>query len=132
MPDHARSRLSALSDTLRGSAILGIAGEVRALIDQGKQILNLTVGDFSSKQFRIPRELEDGIIEALRAVDSTYPPPYGLETLRIAVPEFYKRLLGLSGPVQSILIASGARPAIYAMYRAILDPGERVVFSVPS
>src|SRR3982751_851345 len=100
------SRLSSLSDTLRGSAILGIAGEVRALIEQGKPILNLTVGDFSSKQFRIPRALEDGIIEALRAGESTYPPPIGLDSLRTSVREFSRAWLGLEFPMESILIAS--------------------------
>jgi aspartate aminotransferase len=124
------TRVSQLADGLRSSAILKIAGEVRWR--RGRQILNLTVGDFSSKQFRIPRELEDGIIEALRAGESTYPPPNGLESLRTAVRDFYQRRLGLDFPVQSILIASGARPAIYALYRAVVDPGERVVFGVPS
>ncbi|HEY9225672.1 MAG TPA: aminotransferase class I/II-fold pyridoxal phosphate-dependent enzyme, partial [Gemmatimonadaceae bacterium] len=132
MADSARSRLSALSDTLRGSAILGIAGEVRALIEQGKPILNLTVGDFSSKQFRIPRELEDHIVEALRAGESTYPPPNGIEALRVAVRDFYKARLGLDYPAENILIASGARPVIYAVYRALVDPGDTVVFNVPS
>ena len=126
------TRVSHLADGLRSSAILKIAGEVRALVGEGRQILNLTVGDFSSKQFRIPRELEDGIVEALRAGESTYPPPNGLESLRTAVRDFYQRRLGLDFPVQSILIASGARPAIYALYRAVVDPGERVVFGVPS
>jgi aspartate aminotransferase len=126
-----QSRVSRLADDLRGSAILTIAGEVRALIAEGRPILNLTVGDFSSKQFRIPKELEDGIIEALRAGESTYPPPNGLETLRAAVREFYRRRLGLDFPVASILIASGARPAIYAVYRAVVNPGENVVFGVP-
>ena len=83
------------------------------------------MGDFSSKQFRIPRELEDGIVDALRAGESTYPPPNGLESLRTAVRDFYQRRLGLDFPMQSILIASGARPAIYALYRAVVDPGER-------
>jgi len=126
------TRVSHLADGLRSSAILKIAGEVRALVGEGRQILNLTVGDFSSKQFRIPRELEDGIVDALRAGESTYPPPNGLESLRTAVRDFYQRRLGLDFPVQSILIASGARPAIYALYRAVVDPGERVVFGVPS
>lgn len=132
MADHAHSRLSSLSDTLRGSAILGIAGEVRALIAQGTPILNLTVGDFSSKQFRIPQALEDGIIAALRAGESTYPPPIGLDSLRSAVREFYQSWLGLDFPMESILIASGARPVIYAVYRALVDPDDRVVFNVPS
>jgi aspartate aminotransferase len=126
-----QSRVSRLADDLRGSAILTIAGEVRALIAEGKPILNLTVGDFSSKQFRIPKDLEDGIVDALRAGESTYPPPNGLETLRSAVRDFYLRRLGLDFPLPSILIASGARPAIYAVYRAVVNPGEKVVFGVP-
>ena len=73
------SRLSRLANGLTGSAILRIAGEVRALKNEGKSLVDLTVGDFSSKQFRIPQELEDGIIEALRAGESTYPPSNGLE-----------------------------------------------------
>ncbi len=126
------TRVSHLADSLRGSSILQIAGEVRALIAEGRPILNLTVGDFSSKQFRIPKEIEDGIVDALRAGETTYPPPNGLETLRAAVQSFYKQRLGLDFPAQSILIASGARPAIYALYRAVVDPGDRVVFGVPS
>src|SRR3954462_366562 len=120
------TRVSQLADGLRSSAILKIAGEVRALVSEGRQILNLTVGDFSSKQFRIPRALEEGIIDALRAGESTYPPPIGLDSLRSAVREFYRGWLGLEFPMESILIASGARPVIYAVYRALVDPGDRV------
>jgi aspartate aminotransferase len=132
MTDRPAPHLSTLSQTLRGSAILGIAGEVRALVKEGRQILDLTVGDFSSKQFRIPRELEDGIVDALRAGESTYPPPIGLDSLRAAVREFYRRRLGLDYPIESFLMCAGARPAIYATYRALVDPGDRVVFGVPS
>src|SRR5207342_1444901 len=126
------TRVSHLADGLRSSAILKIAGEVRALVAEGRQILNLTVGDFSSKQFRIPRELEDHIVDALRAGESTYPPPNGIEALRVAVREFYRTRLGIDYPADCILIASGARPVIYAIYRALVDPGDRVVFGVPS
>jgi aspartate aminotransferase len=125
-------RVSRLATGLRGSAILDIAGEVRALVKEGKQIVDMTVGDFSSKQFRIPRTLEDAIVDALRAGESTYPPPIGMESLRRAVCDFYRRRLGLEFPIESVLIASGARPVIYAVYRALVDPGDRVVFGVPS
>src|SRR5262249_37084232 len=33
---------------------------------------------------------------------------------------------------ESVLIAGGARPLIYAIYRAVCDPGDRVVYPVPS
>ncbi|HEX3867181.1 MAG TPA: aminotransferase class I/II-fold pyridoxal phosphate-dependent enzyme [Gemmatimonadaceae bacterium] len=125
------NRLSALSRTLRGSAILDIAGEVRALIAQGHEILNLTVGDFSAAQFPIPRELEDAIIGAVRAGETTYPPPAGMDALRAAIREFYHRRLGIDVPTASVLVAGGARPVIYSAYRALIDPGDRVVFGVP-
>ena len=72
------TRVSRLAANLHGSAILRIAGEVRALAKTGKPLLDLTVGDFSSKQFPIPKALEDAIVDALRAGESTYPPPIGL------------------------------------------------------
>jgi aspartate aminotransferase len=40
--------------------------------------------------------------------------------------------MGLDYPVESVIIAGGARPLIYATYRALVDPGEAVVFPVPS
>ncbi|MGH7617829.1 MAG: pyridoxal phosphate-dependent aminotransferase [Gemmatimonadaceae bacterium] len=126
------SRLSRLSQTLRHSSILSIAAEVKALQKEGRQLLDFTVGDFSSKQFRIPIELENAIVDALRAGETTYPPSVGVESLREAVRQFYRRRLGLEFPIESVLIASGARPAIYGVYRALVDQGDKVVFAVPS
>jgi aspartate aminotransferase len=126
------ARVSLLSRNLRHSSILAIAAEVKALQKEGRQLLDFTVGDFSSKQFRIPTELENEIIAALRAGETTYPPSVGIESLRESVRQFYRRRLGLEFPIDSVLIASGARPAIYGVYRALVDPGERVVFAVPS
>jgi aspartate aminotransferase len=132
MSDRATSRVSRLSQSLRHSSILAIAAEVKALQKEGRKILDFTVGDFSSKQFPIPSELEKGTVAALEAGETTYPPSVGIEALREAVRQFYRARLGLEFPIDSVLIASGARPAIYGVYRALVDPGERVVFPVPS
>jgi aspartate aminotransferase len=52
--------------------------------------------------------------------------------LRQAITKFYERELGLKYPVESVLIAGGARPIIYSTYRAVVDPGDTVIFPVPS
>jgi aspartate aminotransferase len=52
--------------------------------------------------------------------------------LREAVSRYYQRRLGLSYPASSILIAGGGRPLIYGTYRALVDPGDAVVYPVPS
>ncbi len=124
--------LGRMASTLVGSEILRIAAEVRALQEQGRPVLNLTVGDFAPRQFRIPRQLEEGIVAALAAGQTHYPPAGGLLELRQAVRDFYTRDLGLDYPLEAILVAAGARPLIWATYRAIVDAGERIVYPAPS
>lgn len=125
-------RVSAMAEALIGSEILRIAGEIRALKAAGRSICDLTVGDFDPRQFPIPERLSSGIHEALDRGETNYPPSSGILPLREAVARFYERELGLRYPVESVLIAGGARPVIYCIYRTLCDPGDRVVYSVPS
>ncbi len=124
--------LSRLALGLIGSEILKIASEIRGLTAEGKTICNLTVGDFSSTEFRIPRALERGIAEALAAGQTNYPPSDGVLELRRAVIKFYEEELSLAYPVDSVVIAGGARPIIFAAYAAVVDPGDRVIYPTPS
>ena len=52
--------------------------------------------------------------------------------LRKAVVDFCARRLGLTSQSDGVLITAGARPLIYGAYRVLVDPGEHVVFPVPS
>jgi aspartate aminotransferase len=117
---------------LTGSEILKIAAEIRAMVKDGATICNLTVGDFDPKQFPIPARLRDEVTKALAAGETNYPPSDGVPELRKAVQSYYQRELGLSYPIDSILIAGGARPVIYGIYRSLVDVGDRVVYPLPS
>ncbi len=124
--------LSRLAQGLVGSEVLRIAGEVRAAIAGGRDICNLTVGDFDPKEFPLPKKLADGVKAALDAGHSNYPPSNGMPELRKAVVAFYQREMQLDYPVESVIIASGARPLIYATYKTLVDAGDVVAFPVPS
>jgi aspartate aminotransferase len=124
-----------LSSTARfvvGSEILRIAAEIRQLKEKGETVCNLTVGDFDPRYFPIPAELLDWTREALVEGHTNYPPSDGVLPLRQAVTRFYARELGLDYPVESVLIAGGARPLLYGAYKTLVDPGDVVVYSVPS
>jgi aspartate aminotransferase len=125
-------RVSTMADGLVGSEILRIAADVRAMVAQGTEVCNLTVGDFSPAEFRVPELLETEILRALRAGETSYPPSDGVLPLRRAVAAFYERRLGLRYPVESVLVTGGSRPGIYCTYRALVDPGDTVVYPVPS
>lgn len=126
------SRLSTLASTLLGSEILKIAADVRALAAEGREICNLTVGDFAPSEFRIPEQVERGIVEGLRRGETNYPPSDGILPLREAIRSLYRRELGFEPPLASVIVSSGSRPGIYATYRALVDPGDRVVYPTPS
>jgi aspartate aminotransferase len=131
-PDPVGSGLSALARGLKGSEILRIAADVRALLAEGRPVCNLTVGDFDPKQFPVPPGLRAGIQRALDAGETNYPPSDGLPGLRAAVIEYIAREHGVRYPTEAVMITSGGRPAIYAAYRCILNPGDTVLYSVPS
>jgi aspartate aminotransferase len=125
-------RIATMASGLVGSEILKIAAEIRTRMRDGKRICNLTVGDFAPSEFPIPDALREGVLAALVAGETNYPPASGVQELREAVSRFYARELGLDYPASSILIAGGARPLIYGTYRAVVDPGDKVVYPVPS
>lgn len=117
---------------LVGSEILKIAANIRRRLAKGERVCNLTVGDFDAAQFPIPTGLRERIEGALRAGETNYPPSDGVLALREAVVESVAREWGARYPLESVLIASGARPILYAAYRCVCDPGDRVVYPVPS
>jgi aspartate aminotransferase len=126
---------ASLSERARGvvgSEILKIASEIREMARVGKDVCNLTVGDFNPKLFPIPEGLMQRLHQALADGETNYPPPNGILGLRQAVAEFTARRWGARYPVESVLIAGGARPILYGAYRCVVEPGDKVVYPVPS
>lgn len=124
--------LSALARGVIGSEILKIAAEIRGMKAKGTEVCNLTVGDFDPRYFPVPAELIEGTRAALAEGHTNYPPSDGVLILREALVRYYERTLGLKYPLDSVLVASGARPLLYATYRTLLDPGDTAVYAVPS
>ncbi|MFI5130802.1 MAG: pyridoxal phosphate-dependent aminotransferase [Chitinophagales bacterium] len=125
-------KLSHLSETLIGSEIVKLGGEIREKIRQGESIYNFTVGDFDPSIFPIPKELEDAIVDAYRKHFTNYPAAEGNLDLREAILSFTKDTEGLDYGSGEILVASGGRPLIYAVFRAICDKGDKIIYPVPS
>jgi aspartate aminotransferase len=125
-------RISRMARELVGSEILRIAAEIRTLVASGRSVCDLTVGDFSPREFPIPERLAEDVRAALKRGETNYPPSTGVAELRQSVQRFYARELRLDYPADSILIAGGSRPVIYGAYRTLCDPGDRVVYPVPS
>jgi len=128
----SKLKLSHLAETLIPSEIVQLGAAIKEKIRQGQHIFNYTIGDFDSSFFPIPEALQQNIIEAFHQHKTTYPAAEGEMVLRKAVSSFIEKHQKVHYKTDEILIASGGRPLIYSIYRAIVDEGDKVIYPVPS
>jgi len=127
-----KSKVSKIAENIIGSEIIKLAGEVNEKIKQGEHIYNMTIGDFNPKEFPIPAELKQYIVDAYFDNQTNYPPADGMLELRNAVSNLLKERGELDYKNDEILIAGGARPLIYSIFKTLVDAGDKVIFAVPS
>lgn len=123
---------SEMAEGLVGSEIIKLAGEINTKIRNGETIYNFTIGDFDPKIFPIPAELKAAILQAYENDHTNYPAGDGMLELRNAVASYIQRYQGLNYANNEILIAGGARPIIYTIYKVLLDSGDGVIYPTPS
>ena len=125
-------KVSKIAENIIGSEIIKLAAEVNEKIKQGEKIFNLTIGDFNPREFPIPAELKHNIIEEYTNDQTNYPAADGMLELRQAVSVLLKERAALDYKPDEILIAGGARPVIYSIFRALVDAEDTVLFATPS
>ncbi|SDM10267.1 pyridoxal phosphate-dependent aminotransferase [Chryseobacterium taihuense] len=125
-------KVSKLAANLIGSEIVKIGNEVNDLKAKGAQIANLTIGDLNSTIYPIPVELKEEIQKAYQNNLTNYPPANGLLSLRAEVSKDLKTRWNLDYSANDILITAGSRPLIYAVYKTIVDEGDKVIYPTPS
>ena len=128
----SQPKLSHLAGTLVGSEIVKLGNIISERIRNGEKIYNFTIGDFDPSIFPIPAELEALIIESYQQKNTSYPAAEGVLDLRKSVSLFIKEWEGLDYAPNEIQIASGGRPLIYTIFKAIVDKGDKVIYGVPS
>lgn len=123
---------SKMADTLIPSEIIKLANEINLKMQSGEQIFNLTIGDFDPRIFPLPELLTQLIMKAYEDHQTNYPTANGMLDLRQNLALHISNRFALTYHADDILVSSGARPLIYAVYKTLLDPGDKVIYPVPS
>jgi aspartate aminotransferase len=125
-------KLSRTVENMIGSEILKISGEVKERIAAGESIYNLTVGDFNPEIFPIPEKLTNRIIGYYKDHRTNYPAANGEINLRSSLVELFLKNTGIQYDPEEIIVGAGGRPLLYSVFESILDPGDGVIYPVPS
>lgn len=122
------SKLSERINQLAESQTLAMAKKSRELQAKGIDIISLSIGE---PDFDTPGFIKDA---AKRAIDNNvthYTPVAGIQDLRKAIAEKFKRDNGLNYTAEQIVVSTGAKQSIANIILSMVNPGEEVIVPIP-
>jgi len=125
-------KLSKLAENSNSLSISNLSEKVDEKNHNGDEVFNFTLGDFAPKEFPIPIKLEEEIIKAYREKKTNYPFIGGMKELRQAISNHIKLHGQFEYDPSDIIVASGVRPLIYLIFKTLLDPKEKAIYTAPS
>ena len=116
-------------DAMQPSVSVSQMEKAKAMIAQGKDIINLAGGE---PDFNSPMPVTYGAISALVEGDTHYVMGAGLPELRRRAAEYFQDRNGIPCGANNILVTPGGKYAIYIAVRTLLNPGDEVMILEPS
>ena len=120
--------LSKLVTEMQESATLKMAKMARELKAQGKDVIDLSLGE---PDFDTPVHIKEAAKKALDDGYTKYTPVNGLLELRQAIVNKLARENDLQYTVNQIVVSNGAKQSVYNLCMALLDPGDEVILPAP-
>jgi aspartate aminotransferase len=123
--------MSNLSDRIKNiteSATLEMTRKSRELKAQGKNVINLSIGE---PDFNTPDCIKQAAKEAIDANQTHYTPVAGIQELRQAIADKFKKDNGLDFTFQQIIVSNGAKQSIANALLCLINPGDEVIVPAP-
>lgn len=121
-------KLSERSKLIKPSVTLALAAKAQAMRAQGVDLVNFTAGE---PDFDTPQRIKDAAVQALKKGMTKYTDVRGIEPLREAIAEKYRKEFGLCYTKDEVLVSCGGKHALYNIFQATIDPGDEVIIPSP-
>ena len=122
-------QLAARADRIGAFQVMELLKRAKALEAAGKPVIHLSIGE---PDFTAPPPVVDALERAARAGHTQYTGASGIEPLRRAIAEDYRRRYGLQVSPSRVVVTAGATGALALACCALVDPGDRVLLTDPS
>lgn len=111
------------------SVTLAAGARAKALKAQGRDILELTLGE---PDFVTPKHIQQAAIEAIETGKASfYTVASGLPALKVAVNTYFENFYGYSVEPNQVVVGTGAKFVLYAFFAAVINPGDEVIIPTP-
>lgn len=105
-----------------------LLAEARGLEFQGRDIVHMELGE---PDFPTPHHIIEAAFRAAEDGFTSYTPAEGLLELREALSAYYREQYGVEISPERIIITLGSSPALWLIFSAILESGDRVLMTDP-
>ena len=122
------SKLSNRINNLAESQTLAMTKKSRELQAQGKDIINLSIGE---PDFDTPDFIKEAAKQAIDKNFTHYTPVAGYLDLRKAISEKFKRDNNLIYSSDQVVVSTGAKQSIANVILSLVNPGEEVLVPIP-
>lgn len=113
-------------------AIRDIIAYTEHLLQAGKKLYCLNIGDPGAFDFPTPIHVKEALCKAVEEDDSYYSPSEGLPELREAIASKEKRVNGITISSDDVLVTSGISEGIEMALAALVDNGDEILFPGPT
>ena len=120
--------ISRIASGIGESVTLKLNATVAALRAKGESIIHLGGGEPKSKA---PQEAVAAGTELLATGEVRYAPASGTPAMKVAVVDYTARYYDHKIEPHNVIISGGAKQAIMTALRAVVDPGDEVMFPQP-
>jgi aspartate aminotransferase len=123
-----KNKLSRLVEGMTESATLRMAQIARDLVAQGENIISLSLGE---PDFDTPKAIKEAAYRALNDGYTKYSPVPGMQALREAISDKFKRENNIEYSPDEIVVSNGAKQSIANLCFSLLNPEDEVLLFAP-
>jgi len=113
---------------LQTPANIALSAKAQELKAQGKDILNLSLGE---PDFPTPTHICEAAKKAITEGFTRYTAVPGIPELRAAVAGYFNSLYNAGAGPEHIVVSNGGKQSIYNIFQALLNPGDHVLIPAP-
>lgn len=121
-------KLSERMSRLGTETAFDVLVRARALEAKGKNIVHLEIGE---PDFDTPGNIVDSAVKALKEGAHHYGPSAGIPELRTAIARYVSRTRRIEVDPAEVVVTPGAKPIIFFIALALLDPEDEVLYPNP-
>ena len=120
--------ISSKLKSIQPSVTLAITAKAKSLKAQGIDIIGFGAGE---PDFKTPKHIRDAAITAIEHESIGYTAASGMESLKQAICDKFKRDNNLEYTQDQIVVSNGAKHSLYNILAAICNPGDEVIVPNP-